>query len=331
MSKKRYEMSKPSMQKELKVKKKGIKYLTVNMLNMNLQHLDLTFNNIEHLPDELCQLSHLYSLHLDHNNIRHLPHDLGLLTRLRYLSVCYNDLRALPDSVGNCTKLVELSISDNQIKVVPAAIGECRELRTLQLHSNKIVLIPSSMAELGRLDMLSLEWFLYMSPQQQLLQSGPEGTPIIQQFLEFCAADILMQRSSPSSSEGHSSKCFLDFLSYFYVCKPKKTKVLTANSILDMLASTKFQSKGRCIASVVIQNKHAHLLQELINSKYPCVLTELVNRNINLNVFDFLEYSPFLLALRQESPDYASILLQTTSLMPLDINLRSPKNGYLLH
>ena len=53
-SKKRYEMSKPSMQKELKVKKKGIKYLTVNMLNINLQHLDLTFNNIESLPDELC-------------------------------------------------------------------------------------------------------------------------------------------------------------------------------------------------------------------------------------------------------------------------------------
>ena len=254
-----------------------------------------------------------------------------MLAHLRYLSVCYNDLRAIPDSIGTCTKLVELSISDNKIKVVPPTIGDCKELRTLQLHGNKIVLIPSSIADLGHLDMLSLEWFLYMSPQQQILQSGPEGVPIISMFKEFCSAEIHVQTPTPSTHLGHSGKCFLDFLFYFHICKPKKTKVLTANSVIDMLAATRFQSKGRCISAAVIQNKHAHLLQELINSKYKCSLTELVNRNINLNMFDFLEFTPFLLALRQESTEFANILMETTSLIPLDVNLRSPKNGYLLH
>lgn len=74
---KKYQMSQTSTQKELLVTKKDIKFVTVNMLNMNLTTVNLSFNKILYIPDEVCSLHSLASLRIDHNNIKHLPENLG--------------------------------------------------------------------------------------------------------------------------------------------------------------------------------------------------------------------------------------------------------------
>ena len=50
----KYEMSNNSTEIVLDVKGKDLKYLTINMLNMNLVHVNIAKNKITKLPEEIC-------------------------------------------------------------------------------------------------------------------------------------------------------------------------------------------------------------------------------------------------------------------------------------
>ena len=63
-------MDKKSTQTELKITKKDIKFITVNMLNMNLKEINFSQNKILYLPDEMCELRYLEKLELDKNNLK---------------------------------------------------------------------------------------------------------------------------------------------------------------------------------------------------------------------------------------------------------------------
>lgn len=49
-----YQMDQKSTQTSLKITSRGVKFLTVNMLNMNLTHISLHRNKIQALPSEIC-------------------------------------------------------------------------------------------------------------------------------------------------------------------------------------------------------------------------------------------------------------------------------------
>jgi Leucine-rich repeat (LRR) protein len=92
-------MSENSNQKEIIISKKDIKFVTVNMLNLQLLHIDVSNNKIIYLPDEICLLSKLVTLKVEHNNLKFLPDDIGNLKHLKVLSAKSNDLRRLPVSL----------------------------------------------------------------------------------------------------------------------------------------------------------------------------------------------------------------------------------------
>ena len=50
--------------------RKDIKFITVNMLNMNLKEINFSQNKILYLPDEMCELRYLEKLELDKNNLK---------------------------------------------------------------------------------------------------------------------------------------------------------------------------------------------------------------------------------------------------------------------
>ena len=95
-------MDKKSTQTELKIVKKDIKFITVNMLNMNLKQIDFSLNKILYLPDDICELRLLETLRLEKNNLKQLPSDIGNLRSLKELTASHNDLRSLPDSLSRC-------------------------------------------------------------------------------------------------------------------------------------------------------------------------------------------------------------------------------------
>ena len=106
-------MDKKSTQIELKIVRTDIKFITVNMLNMNLRQIDFSMNKILYLPDEICELRLLEMLKVDKNNLKQLPSDIGNLRSLKELSASHNDLRSLPDDLARCQQLEDLIINDN--------------------------------------------------------------------------------------------------------------------------------------------------------------------------------------------------------------------------
>ena len=336
---KKYQMSKTSTQKELLITKKDIKFVTVNMLNMNLTTINLSFNKILYIPDEVCSLHNLASLRIDHNNIKHLPENLGQLANLKYLACSYNDLRSLPDSISGCKSLVELQINDNKVEVLPPGIGRCVMLETLQLHANKISMLPASLGQLAKLETVSLEWFQYFEPPQQLQQTAAKGKFVIDKLKEFCNCTIKLfnfteyigSESPVLPNEKRPQRSFVEFLCYFYICKKLKTDVLFPELVVSKLNDLKYLQKERSLPLAICSNKHPHLLQQIVKSKHDCPLAKVLNRNINLNNFDLMQISPLIGALRQQSSEYARILMSSESTCQLDVNLHAGEHGYPLH
>ena len=67
--KKSYTMDLKSTQTELIIKQKDFKFITVNMLNMNLRLINLSENKIMYLPDEICELNQLIEMRVEKNNL----------------------------------------------------------------------------------------------------------------------------------------------------------------------------------------------------------------------------------------------------------------------
>jgi Leucine-rich repeat (LRR) protein len=84
--KKKYSMDKKSNLTELIISKKDIKFVTVNMLNMNLKIIKLSSNKISFLPDEICEIKNLQELYVDKNCISKLPSDIGKIRNLKILN-----------------------------------------------------------------------------------------------------------------------------------------------------------------------------------------------------------------------------------------------------
>lgn len=77
-----------------------------------LMELDLSSNELETLPDEICLLVSLKKLKLEGNRLSRLPHHMPALYKLEKLYLNDNELRELPLDMGNMAGLkVRLSLS----------------------------------------------------------------------------------------------------------------------------------------------------------------------------------------------------------------------------
>lgn len=70
-----------------------------------LLELDLSSNEIETLPDEICLLVSLKKLKLEGNRLSRLPSNLPALYKMEKLYLNDNELRELPVDMGNMTQL----------------------------------------------------------------------------------------------------------------------------------------------------------------------------------------------------------------------------------
>lgn len=85
-----------------------------------MQHLDLSRNMLETLPDELNSLTDLLYLNLANNKLTSLPNDLRQLNQLQRLDLSDNDIADI-SSIAGVTQLTGLKIlylSRNPLKSV---------------------------------------------------------------------------------------------------------------------------------------------------------------------------------------------------------------------
>ena len=66
------------------------------MMNKDIKELELSGNNLTHLPVEIGQLAYLTKLNVVFNHLTHIPVEIGQLTQLTILNLSINKLTHLP-------------------------------------------------------------------------------------------------------------------------------------------------------------------------------------------------------------------------------------------
>lgn len=90
-------------------------------------------------------LHNLRELNLSHNDIVHMPEELSHLQQLRYLNISSNNLYSLPDSCSKLRSLNTLILSDNQLEMVSTRLGDLSNLTWLDLSRNQLESFPQNL------------------------------------------------------------------------------------------------------------------------------------------------------------------------------------------
>jgi len=109
----------------------------------NLTELNVSFNSLTALPEELGSLNRLTSLNIASNKLEKLPDSIGRLSSLTQLHARGNQLRALPEAIVTLAGLTHLDVSWNKLTCLPKRVGEMCALQALHLGNNQIKELPS--------------------------------------------------------------------------------------------------------------------------------------------------------------------------------------------
>lgn len=143
------------------------------------RELGLSGCGLTEFPDEIFGLCEtLEVLDLGFNALSALPDDLGRLRRLRVLFCSGNRFERLPPVLGGCAALSQvgfrgtgmrevpaealppalrwLTLTDNRIETLPAALGRLPRLRKLMLSGNALRQLPETLADAPDLELLRI-------------------------------------------------------------------------------------------------------------------------------------------------------------------------------
>ena len=101
-----------------------------------LEYLDVSYNGISSLPENIGNLVELDTLILYNNQygqeLPSLPNSFGDLKSLKYLDLSDMYVKNIPESFGNLTNLVFLNLENNVIEKLPDTFGNLTNLKTLR-------------------------------------------------------------------------------------------------------------------------------------------------------------------------------------------------------
>ena len=105
----------------------------------HLTHIDLSYNKLLELPENLPVFFHLETLILNNNQLTELPSTIHRISKLRKLNLSANKLRELPNNLGALSALERLNVTDNKLKRLPISLGKCDNLVILLASGNRLL------------------------------------------------------------------------------------------------------------------------------------------------------------------------------------------------
>ncbi|HAB99571.1 MAG TPA: hypothetical protein DCE71_07110 [Parachlamydiales bacterium] len=118
-----------------------------------LVELNIHYNYLQALPEEICSLQNLTALDISHNFLRELPYSFYFLTSLISLDLSHNLLTTLSNELGFFEHLTDLRLNDNQIslndhqiKEVQNVLQKLKDLSVLKIQNNLFQVGPEFMS-----------------------------------------------------------------------------------------------------------------------------------------------------------------------------------------
>lgn len=137
----------------LELKYRGLTDLALEPRIWSFTHclisLDLSFNQLQTLPPEICNLQLLQEINCACNKLQTLPASLFSMDWLAVIKANGNCLSTLPSEIGQCKSLQTLNLSENVLTSLPNEIAGCTSVRTILLQNNDLPRLPLSLATLG--------------------------------------------------------------------------------------------------------------------------------------------------------------------------------------
>ncbi len=121
-----------------------------------LKEINLSQNEIEIIPSELCQLEHLEKLDLGKNKIVNFPTGIERLQNLRCIRLSHNKIEIIPQELFQLKQLETLYLGVNKINCVPLGIEQCVNLKHISFRDNEIDDFNIGLCRLENLDSLDL-------------------------------------------------------------------------------------------------------------------------------------------------------------------------------
>jgi|EP00945_MAST-04E_sp_MAST-4E-sp1_P003629 Leucine-rich repeat (LRR) protein/Ca2+-binding EF-hand superfamily protein len=124
----------------------------------SLKKLDVSYNSISSMPDELFDCTELKIMNFYHNSLSMIPEKIERLVKLQKLNVAENAIMIFPEQFCNCTTLESLICFKNQLVNLPDNFGKLVHLHTLDVSVNKLIDLPRSIGGCTSLKSLKFAW-----------------------------------------------------------------------------------------------------------------------------------------------------------------------------
>lgn len=109
-----------------------------------LEHLNLSNNGLTELPLTIGWLSSLVILNIRGNKLKAVPEECGALGNLRMLDASFNKLESFPETLRFLSSLEELRVDHNYIPKLCDILRRLKELKKIEASHNRLVSLPRS-------------------------------------------------------------------------------------------------------------------------------------------------------------------------------------------
>ncbi len=106
------------------------------LIIFRLTQLNISYNCLGSLPNEISQLKDLKYLDISHNCLGSLPNEISQFKNLKCLNISHNYLGSLPNEISQLENLEQLDVSHNRLASLLQGMDQLKALTRLNLKHN---------------------------------------------------------------------------------------------------------------------------------------------------------------------------------------------------
>ncbi|CCG83410.1 Adenylate cyclase AcyA [Taphrina deformans PYCC 5710] len=222
-----------------------------------LMMLDVSFNRMTELHDQIDQLPNLVCLIARNNRLSKLPPTMSCLSNIKRLNLSSNSFTTFPKEICNLKNLEDLDLSFNRISAVPEAIGSLTKLKRLSINNNRLLgTLPHAFTKLTALREVDLR-FNHLTTLDIL-----SYCPMLESISAGHNAVTVVESQFPSARLFHLNKCPVTKFT-LQTCGLTLTSLDLSNAKLPSIPDAMFDNLTNLIKLVLDNNHFTYLPPQL--------------------------------------------------------------------